>query len=372
MYLHGLNLHAMALAMLLGMGWTALATACTTNADCADGNVCNGSEACQAGVCIPGTPITCNDGSGCTLDSCDPVNGCTYTPANGCLLAGKKFRLAIGSDMRMAFQTGPQQMAGGDFPANYTEDDPIVHGASLRVLTGAGDMFDNTYPLPRSNWEYLKVPGTNVGYRYRDLKGQYGPVTLLIIRNAKPSKLKARGAALNFTLGANPDPVKVALRFGNAGRRYCLQFGGRIRFLAGTGFTALAAPAPTACPACSTAAHCDDGDPCTADSCAAGVCQNSPVANGTACTDGNACTQADVCQAGACAGAPILCGASDACHVGACDTVTGLCTSPPAPDGSPCDDGDACTTGDACLTGTCVGSPITCAPPLACIAGACS
>jgi hypothetical protein len=307
----------MALAMLLGMGWSALAAACTTNADCADGNVCNGSEACQAGVCIPGTSITCHDGSGCTLDTCDPVNGCTYTPANGCMLAGKKFRLGIGSELRMTFQTAPGQMAGADFPANYTDDDPIVHGASLRVLTGAGDMFDNTYPLPRANWEYLKAPGANFGYKYKDLQGAYGPITLLVIRNAKPAKMKARGA-LNFTLGGNPDPVKIVLRLGNVGRRYCLQFGGRIRFFAGSAYTALAAPAPTACAACSTAAHCDDGNACTADSCTAGVCQNSPVADGTACSDGDDCTIADVCQAGTCVGAPILCAPGLVCVAGTC------------------------------------------------------
>jgi len=53
------------------------AEACTTNAECDDGSVCTGIETCQAGVCIPGTPLTCNDGNACTLDSCDATNGCT-------------------------------------------------------------------------------------------------------------------------------------------------------------------------------------------------------------------------------------------------------------------------------------------------------
>jgi len=51
---------------------------------------------------------------------------------------------------------------------------------------------------------------------------------------------------------------------------------------------------------CSSAAQCNDSNACTQDTCASGFCQNSPVANGTACTDdGNVCTN-DVCSAGAC------------------------------------------------------------------------
>src|SRR5262245_4620204 len=61
-----------ALLALLTVAWTAWsAQACTTNAECDDANVCNGAETCQAGVCIPGLGITCNDGNACTLDSCD-------------------------------------------------------------------------------------------------------------------------------------------------------------------------------------------------------------------------------------------------------------------------------------------------------------
>ena len=31
-------------------------------------------------VLYVGTPINCDDGNPCTTDSCDPVNGCTFTP----------------------------------------------------------------------------------------------------------------------------------------------------------------------------------------------------------------------------------------------------------------------------------------------------
>src|SRR5262249_9233983 len=50
---------------------------------CADANVCNGAETCASSVCVPGTPLTCTDGDPCTLDTCDPVDGCVF-PADPC------------------------------------------------------------------------------------------------------------------------------------------------------------------------------------------------------------------------------------------------------------------------------------------------
>ncbi len=52
---------------------------CTRDADCSDGNACNGSETCQGGVCVAGLPPNCDDGNPCTRD-CDPAVGCLHTP----------------------------------------------------------------------------------------------------------------------------------------------------------------------------------------------------------------------------------------------------------------------------------------------------
>jgi hypothetical protein len=287
MHFHALQLQAVTLAVLLGTSWTG--AACTTNADCIDGNVCNGSEICQAGVCIAGTPLTCHDNDPCTLDGCDPVAGCTYTPANGCLLDGKKLRLGIGTDARFGLQTGPE-LAGDAFPENFSNDDPVIHGASLRLLTARGDHFDNIYPLPSASWEYIKGAGNNVGYQYKDFHGVWGPITLIVIRNGKPAKVKGRGPGLNFSLVADPAPVQIDLRFGDQGRHYCLAFGGRVKFFTGVRFTALASRAPDACPMCVTGVDCDDLDPCTVDVCVAGVCHNVPIV----------CAAPAVCVAGVC------------------------------------------------------------------------
>jgi hypothetical protein len=56
--------------------------ACRTDAECDDGNGCNGSETCGPdGVCISGVPPDCADDVGCTIDRCNPLDGsCAHVP----------------------------------------------------------------------------------------------------------------------------------------------------------------------------------------------------------------------------------------------------------------------------------------------------
>src|SRR5262245_41007202 len=65
--------------LLLAIG--APARACVSNAECSDGNACNGAETCQGGVCTPGTPPNCVDANPCTADACDTgLNHCVHIP----------------------------------------------------------------------------------------------------------------------------------------------------------------------------------------------------------------------------------------------------------------------------------------------------
>jgi hypothetical protein len=65
---------------------------CTTDAQCDDGNKCNGAETCVAGVCKPGTALSCDDGNSCTVDGCDPANGCAHvTLEDGALCNDGKY-----------------------------------------------------------------------------------------------------------------------------------------------------------------------------------------------------------------------------------------------------------------------------------------
>ena len=86
---------------------------------CQDGNLCNGAEVCAPGVgCTAGPRLSCVDGDPCTIGSCDPTGGCTYTIRD---LDGDGFQ-----DMR----------CGGD----DCNDDPIIGGT---VQPGAIEICDN-------------------------------------------------------------------------------------------------------------------------------------------------------------------------------------------------------------------------------------
>lgn len=53
----------------------------TSGNACDDGNACTTNDQCNEGVCV-GTPISCDDGNPCTDDSCDPTVGCIFTYNN--------------------------------------------------------------------------------------------------------------------------------------------------------------------------------------------------------------------------------------------------------------------------------------------------
>lgn len=116
---------------------------------------------------------------------------------------------------------------------------------------------------------------------------------------------------------------------------------------------------------CVTDGKCTDGNPCTQDRCNTNThtCENLPQAG--VCDDGNACTENDTCTNGTCGGTPVVCQSADRClRAVSCDPVSGCqferivgCCSQ---DGDPCDDGNKCTTDDICNGDQCRGTDITC------------
>jgi outer membrane protein OmpA-like peptidoglycan-associated protein len=101
---------------------------------------------------------------------------------------------------------------------------------------------------------------------------------------------------------------------------------------------------------------CDDGNQCTVDVCdVARGCQHNPL-NGNACNDNNVCTVGDRCVGGVCVGASVMnCDDGNPCTIDSCDAVQG-CLHTPAQASIACDDGNACTSGDHCNgSGQCTG-----------------
>jgi hypothetical protein len=128
---------------------------------------------------------------------------------------------------------------------------------------------------------------------------------------------------------------------------------------------------------------CDDGNPCTIDTCSYDGCGYENADDGASCDDDLFCNGADSCLGGECqhAGDPCADGAecADSCNEEADDCLvaagepcgsdlTATCDEPDACDGAgvclpnilesgePCDDGDPATFGDACQEGgECIG-----------------
>lgn len=84
---------------------------------------------------------------------------------------------------------------------------------------------------------------------------------------------------------------------------------------------------------CVGAAECDDGNPCTADTCENNICSYTAAAAGTACPDASLCNGDETCSAeGVCvAGTPLAIDDSDKCTVDVCDPKTGDVAHPMSP-----------------------------------------
>jgi hypothetical protein len=130
------------------------------------------------------------------------------------------------------------------------------------------------------------------------------------------------------------------------------------------------------CSACTTAADCNDGEACTADACVNGRCVIQPVADGTSCTDGDFCDGLETCRAGRCApGTAPDCNDDNSCTTDSCDPGAGQCTHKSAAgccaSDADCGDSDACTTDERCEAGVCVTTPTTCEKPGPCQESVC-
>ena len=139
-------------------------------------------------------------------------------------------------------------------------------------------------------------------------------------------------------------------------------------------------------------APCDDGNPCTVDTCVDGACKYGFT--GAECDDGEPCTAPDLCSEGTCVGAlATVCDDGLMCTLDACEPGVGClytpddvacddnnsCTDDTCGAGCVhfqnsilCNDDDVCTTLDGCVFGACLGGlPQSCDDNNPCTADSC-
>ncbi|HEU5076585.1 MAG TPA: MYXO-CTERM sorting domain-containing protein [Polyangiaceae bacterium] len=276
--------------------------------NCDDGEACDGAEQCEAGSCVDGTPLECDDNNPCTEDSCDEVTGCendvdvtrTCSDGDGCTTddechtdgscAGTPVTCDDGNDCT---EDSCDEGLCAFAPANDTEacDD----GSSCTVLTvcDAGECVSASPEVCHDTSNPCKTSSC----------GEDGLGTCMEINREDATPCD----------DGNPCTTDDSCQAG---------------VCSGGGET-----------------DCDDNNDCTTDVCDAVTgCSYTNVSG--ECADGNLCTVDDRCQAGQCVGDPVECPAANECTAnGQCDDESGLCSLLLVEDGTECGNGGECDTG---------------------------
>lgn len=168
----------------------------------------------------------------------------TFPPGVGQLLSGTRLVLKARPDpsvRKLSASSHDPGLTLGE--GRGSADDPTANGGTLRLVAQVGEPFDVSFALPAPSW---RAAGRR-GYRYRQrTRERLGPVREIVLKAGRLLLVRAAGGELPFTLAGNPNPVAVVLTMG--AERYCMQFGGEVRFRPGRRLKATAAPPPASCP----------------------------------------------------------------------------------------------------------------------------
>jgi hypothetical protein len=312
---------------------------CNVDADCADTDQCTINERCVNHQCVS-DDRTCNDGNGCTDDSCNPS-----TPG-GCVFADNNAPCSDGSECTTNDACSGGSCVGGTAPD--CEDNNSCTDDSCNPTTPGGcEHVNNTAPCSDGS-ECTTNDACNGGS---------------CVGGAAPSCDDGNGCTDDScdpgTLGGcvhddNTDPCSD----GDGCTLDDVCSGGQCRSGAEK--------------------NCDDANICTDDSCSSpsGACVNAP--NADPCSDGDVCTDNDSCFAGACQpGTPHDCNDHSACTDDVCTGPATGCEHSPVADEACCDvdadcaDTDGCTVNERCVNNQCVSDPRDCADDDPCTIDVC-
>jgi subtilisin family serine protease len=331
---------------------------CTQDAQCADGVYCNGVETCVAGECQPGAAVNCNDGVGCTIDSCnEATETCEQAPSDALCDDGAFCNGAETCDPVLDCQPGsdpcPGQSCdeGGNFCFDIGCDDDGTCEAGEDCNTCPNDCFSgsgascgNDICETANGEDCLTCPQDCNSKLSGSPAGRYccGDGTATYGVTCADSRCTGSGNAC-VSVPAFPSCCGDAACAGSEDAVNCA----------------------VDCAECAVPGDCDDGDACTTDDCVAGLCENLPIA----CDDGDACTT-DSCAGGVCMYGPVNCDDGDSCSSDSCDPSTGCENAFPAcglsdgccgPDCTPASDPDCpcgaknapCSANEQCCSLNC-------------------
>lgn len=243
---------------------------------CDDKSACTTGDACADGKCV-GKAVDCDDKNVCTADACDPAKGCTHTNnAEPC-------------DDGNACNTG-----------DVCKDGKCVGGSATNCDDANPCTADSC--VPASGCAHAALVGTKCDDADPNTVGDACGVTGKCVGTAKQCK-------------EDGDCAKLEIDQCNA---YKCQNGQCVKDF-------------------DSSKDVDDANPCTADACdpKTGVVSHTPI--GGACDDGDLCTYADFCVSGKCVGTPNKCDDGNPCTVDTCTDPKKGCnhTTKVCDDGNP-------------------------------------
>jgi hypothetical protein len=241
---------------------------CRSNADCNDGNACNGVESCRRGVCQAGTPLVCADANPCTTDTCEAARGCVYPPAGDGTPCGPGDSYCAGMDACFAGACRPgtpPSCDDGNTCSIDSCDDALgrcVHQSRIGCCRSDADCADTDACTTQERC----VQGSCV---------------------STPLACPAAGACAVSQCDATEGCLTVPQPDGTS---------------CDDGDACSVGDACTSGQCVTTAARtCPDPGPCAVGRCdTARGCVADPLPDGTPCDDGNRCTKNDSCRAGVC------------------------------------------------------------------------
>jgi len=352
---------------------------------CDDGNLCNGLESCNptTGQCESGTPLNCDDANLCTLDECIATLGCRHMPLVGTTCNDRD--LCTVNDQCQAdgrCEGTPIDCSDGDACNGLETCDPLSGGCVAGVPVACDDQ-------DVCNGVETCDPVT----------GKCVPGTALRCDDGNPCTDDLCDRVTGCYNPNNSAPCEDG-RLCTTGDRCvggeCVS-GGPKDCNDGIPCTEDSCVEGVGCVHVARDSACEDGNDCTDNFCdiSAGGCRQV-VRNGQPCDDHNACTVNDICLGTACLGVGLNCNDGIPCTDDYCDLETG-CRNDPVhsrcddrnsctdnvcdpdqggcvfPDNQDsCDDGNPCTLNDQCLYGTCIGGdPNPCDDQVACTEDVC-
>ena len=332
-----------------------------TEGECVDGDACTIGDHCQEGQCV-GLPIACDDSNVCTDDVCDGLGGCTI-----------EFNQAScddGDPCTVADQCSQGECDGYQVDCECLEDEDC--GALEDGDLCNGTLFCDTQKIP---YQCAVAPETMVECATEDSSGSLCLATVCVAETGECATAPAfEGYACNdgdlctigdaCQVGDCVSGVDIACADNNLCTDDTCDPESGCLFTNNTSVCNDANPC-TILDACdegecvgSMPLNCDDGNPCTDDSCSPDVgCMH--MANQAACDDGDDCTSEDQCVNTLClSGDAVDCNDDNPCTEDLCLPVGGCLSTMIMAD---CTDGNPCTVNDQCINGLCVGGmPVNC------------